>query len=234
MRGAPNECQRCCRCCAFHLWPLLTRRLTAAGGAGSASGATDASPSCAQTVSFTASAFRLLSDDALGEIGQRIESDAALVAFASICHVLWDVDQAGARLSEVQDGPRVLHPALHRKVRSCRDERIHELQNKVQVDDIIAALRGSPDWRQHQLGHPEARLIGSIYLYELRGEAHEAAPRVEGRNWRGEMGPLPISQLMGEVPGGMTIDLSFRPVGPVSATLIAGLLIFNSTTTAIK
>jgi hypothetical protein len=121
------------------------------------------------------SAFAALDADALGSLADVIERESgpsAVASLASTCTALW---RGQALRLDNGTGPH----ALKGKLDVLRQECINGLTQKLECEDLRSLLRSSPDLRGFAVDASDARMIASLYLHDLRGEANGKSIRCE-------------------------------------------------------
>ena len=114
-----------------------------------------------------------LDADSLGSLADAIKRESgpsAMVSLASTCTALWRGQTF--RLNN-GTGPHALKGQLD----VMRQECIDGLQQKLECEDVRAQLRSSPDLRGLDVDACDARMIASLYLHDLSGEANGKAIR---------------------------------------------------------
>ena len=112
-------------------------------------------------------AFGVLDADSLGSLVDTIKRESGpstMVSLASTCTALW---RGQAFRLQNGTGPHALKSELD----LLREECIGDLQQKLECEDLRSLLRSSPDLSPFAVDASDARMIASLCLHDLSGEA---------------------------------------------------------------
>ena len=108
----------------------------------------------------------------LADVMERESGPRAVASLASTCIALWS-----GRVFRLENGSGA--HALKGRLDLLRGQRIDALTKKLECEDVLSLLRSSPDLYGSDLDASDARMIASLYLHELRGEANGKSIRYD-------------------------------------------------------
>jgi hypothetical protein len=108
----------------------------------------------------------------LADVMERESGPRAVASLASTCIALWS-----GHVFRLENGSGT--HALKGRLDLLRGQRIDALTKKLECEDVLSLLRSSPDLYGSDLDASDARMIASLYLHELRGEANGKSIRYD-------------------------------------------------------